>query len=68
MRHGRTKREYALREASPAEAGPVLKRYVEVAAKTRSQFDATKDSPAADFVAEADRHPVFELTPLSSSG
>jgi deazaflavin-dependent oxidoreductase (nitroreductase family) len=62
MRHGRQVRDHAVREAPPDEAGPVLKRYVEVAGKTRPYFEATKGSPAADFVAEAHRHPVFELT------
>jgi hypothetical protein len=47
-----------------AEAGPVLKRHVAVATKTQPQFDAKRDSPVEDFIAEADRHPVFELTPL----
>jgi hypothetical protein len=53
-----------VREAEPEEAGPVLKRYVEVASKTRGSFEATPDSPVEDFVAEADRHPAFELTPV----
>jgi hypothetical protein len=43
---------------------PVLKRYLTVATKTRAQFRVTKDSPVEDFVAEADRHPVFELLAL----
>ena len=30
------------------------------------QFNATKDSPVEDFVAEADRHPVFELIVLNA--
>lgn len=64
MRHGRTTRRYAIRETPANEAGPVLKRYVRTATKTRSHFRATKDSPVEDFVAEADRHPVFELIPL----
>jgi len=55
------RRDYAVREVSAAEAGPVLKRYVAVAAATRPYFDADKDAPIEDFVAEADRHPVFEL-------
>lgn len=62
LRYGRHTRDYAVREAQPDEAGPVLKRYVQVASKTRTYFEATKDSPVADFVAEAHRHPVFELT------
>jgi len=44
----------------------VLKRYVAVATKTRAQFAATKDSPVADFTAEAGRHPVFELVASSA--
>jgi len=61
----RTTREYAIREASAAEAGPVLKRYVAVATATRDYFRAGRDAPAADFAAEADRHPVFELLPAN---
>jgi deazaflavin-dependent oxidoreductase (nitroreductase family) len=57
-------RAYTVREVtSPQEAGPVLKRYVAVASATRPYFQAAKDSPVDDFVAEADRHPVFELIP-----
>lgn len=59
------RREYALREVSAQEAGPVLKRYVGVATATRPYFGADKDAPVEDFVAEADRHPVFELLPIS---
>jgi hypothetical protein len=33
-----------------------------LAPSTRPHFQATKDSPVSDFIAEADRHPVFELT------
>jgi deazaflavin-dependent oxidoreductase (nitroreductase family) len=65
LRYGRTTRDYTVREAAADEAGPVLKRYLSVATKTRSQFRATESSPEADFMAEADRHPVFELIPLS---
>jgi deazaflavin-dependent oxidoreductase (nitroreductase family) len=65
LTRGRDTRGYAIREASPEEAGPVLKRYVRIAPSARPYFQATKDSPAEDFVAEADRHPVFELTPAS---
>jgi deazaflavin-dependent oxidoreductase (nitroreductase family) len=58
-------RAYAIREVAAAEAGPVLKRYVGIATATRPYFQADKDSPVEDFVAEADHHPVFELTPIS---
>ena len=59
----RDTRDYATREASPEEAGPVLQRYIRIAPSTRPYFQASKDSPVEDFAAEADRHPVFELTP-----
>jgi deazaflavin-dependent oxidoreductase (nitroreductase family) len=59
-------RAYTVREVvSPEEAGPVLKRYVRVATATRPYFQATKDAPVQDFIAEAERHPVFELTPVT---
>jgi len=61
LTRGRDTREYGIREVDPEEAGPVLKRYVRIATATRRYFLATKDSPVGDFVAEADRHPVFEL-------
>jgi len=33
-----------------------------MAKPTRRYFHATPDAPAEEFVAEADQHPVFELT------
>jgi F420H(2)-dependent quinone reductase len=61
LRYGRTSQEYATREVPAEEAGPVLERYLAIATKTRAHFEATQDSPVEDFIAEADRHPVFEL-------
>jgi deazaflavin-dependent oxidoreductase (nitroreductase family) len=58
------RREYIVREVSAQEAGPVLKEYVRVATATRPYFQAARNAPVAEFVAEADRHPVFELTPV----
>jgi deazaflavin-dependent oxidoreductase (nitroreductase family) len=63
----RDRGDYSVRELSAAEAGPVLKRYIAVAAATRPYFDADKDAPAEHFVAEAHRHPVFELLPISDT-
>ena len=60
-------RQYAIRELAPEQAGPILKRYVRNATATRRYFLAAKDSPVEDFVAEADRHPVFELTPVDEN-
>jgi deazaflavin-dependent oxidoreductase (nitroreductase family) len=68
LRYGRTSQEYATREVSADEAGSVLKRYVAVATKARAQFEATPDSPVEDFVAEANRHPVFELVAVGGQG
>ena len=61
----RQRHDYAVREVPATEAGPVLKRYLRVATAARPYFRATKDSPVEDFVAEADRHPVFELRPIT---
>ncbi|MEO3805971.1 nitroreductase family deazaflavin-dependent oxidoreductase [Nonomuraea sp. B1E8] len=64
LRRRFTARAYTIRELAPMEAGPVLKRYVGFSAPARPYFQATRDSPVEDFIAEAGRHPVFELTPL----
>lgn len=57
--------ECTVREVPPEEAGPVLKDYVKLARPTRPYFDAAPDSSVEEFVAEANRHPVFELIPDS---
>ena len=64
LQRGRDHHEYRIREVTAQEAGPVLKSYLAVATATRPYFKATKDSPIADFIAEADHHPVFELTAI----
>jgi deazaflavin-dependent oxidoreductase (nitroreductase family) len=64
LRRRRGTRDYAVREVPPEEAGPVLQQYVQIARPTRPYFRADKDAPVREFVAEADRHPVFELTPV----
>jgi deazaflavin-dependent oxidoreductase (nitroreductase family) len=61
----RDTREYTIREVPPEEAGAVLKRYIRISPATRPYFQASKDSPVEDFIAEADRHPVFELLPAA---
>jgi len=65
LRRGLHSETYTIRELPPAEAGPVLQRYVGIAPATRPCFHASKDSPMAEFIAEADRNTVFELTPAS---
>jgi deazaflavin-dependent oxidoreductase (nitroreductase family) len=51
----------SIRELPAGEAAPVLQRYVTRVPITRPYFDARPDSPLAAFVAEAPRHPAFEL-------
>jgi hypothetical protein len=67
LRRRGDRRDYAIREVPAEEAGPILKRYVAVATATatRPYFGADKNAPVEDFVAEADRHPVFELFPIN---
>jgi deazaflavin-dependent oxidoreductase (nitroreductase family) len=65
LSRGWRRSEYALREVLADEAGPVLKQYVGIARPTRPYFRATPDASVAQFVAEADRHPVFELIALA---
>jgi deazaflavin-dependent oxidoreductase (nitroreductase family) len=62
-RRGRST-DYTIREAGPEEAGPVLKQYVGISKPTRPYFRASHDAPVEQFIAEADQHPVFELTPV----
>ena len=65
LRRGRDRHDYTIRQLPPAQAGPILQRYIRIAPATRPYFQAGKDSPVGDFIAEAHRHPVFELTPIS---
>jgi deazaflavin-dependent oxidoreductase (nitroreductase family) len=67
LSRGLTRKSYSIRQASAQEAGPILKQYVQIASATRPYFAASTDSPVAAFVAEADRHPVFELIPQNVS-
>jgi deazaflavin-dependent oxidoreductase (nitroreductase family) len=50
-----------IRELSPADAAPVLQRYVTRVPITRPYFDARPDSPLTAFETESPRHPVFVL-------
>ncbi|WP_216648818.1 nitroreductase family deazaflavin-dependent oxidoreductase [Agromyces agglutinans] len=59
----RTTRRFTVREVGAEEAGPVLKRYAEVVWIVRPYFLADHRDPVSAFVAEAARHPVFELVP-----
>ena len=50
-----------IRDATPQESGPILKTYITREGIVRPYFDVQPDSPLEAFVAEAPRHPVFQL-------
>ena len=50
-----------IHEASPQESAPILKQYITRESIVRPYFDVQPDSPLEAFVAEAPRHPVFQL-------
>jgi hypothetical protein len=52
-----------LREATPAEAAPVLKQHVEQYPTVAPFFEAVAGDPVERFLAEAHQHPVFEVLP-----
>ena len=61
LTRGRKSSTHAVTGVGPAEAAPVLKRYVKKVPVVRPFFDAGKDAPVEEFEAEAARHPVFRL-------
>jgi deazaflavin-dependent oxidoreductase (nitroreductase family) len=54
----------AIRECSAEQAAPVLRKYVVNLAITRPYFDVKVDSSEEAYIAEAPKHPVFELSPM----
>jgi len=62
LRRGHTSQTLQARELSAEAAGPVLQSYLRHSRVTAPFFDAKADDPTRAFVAEAGRHPVFELT------
>ena len=61
-RGGRTGK-YRIAQASPAEAVPVLRKYLTEVRVVRPYFDAAPDAPDEALEAELSRHPVFRLVP-----
>jgi deazaflavin-dependent oxidoreductase (nitroreductase family) len=66
LRRGARAERVVVFEAEPAEAAPVLKRYVSQVPITRPFFDATPESSLDTFRAEAARHPVFRIVSEAS--
>ncbi len=61
LRRGRRRERLDVEELSPLEAVPVLRRYFELGRVTRPFFAVGLESSAAEWLAEARRHPVFRL-------
>jgi deazaflavin-dependent oxidoreductase (nitroreductase family) len=61
LQRGRRSERLTVQELAAEDAVPVLRRYYELGRFTRPFFDVGLDSPPADWVAEAPRHPVFRL-------
>jgi deazaflavin-dependent oxidoreductase (nitroreductase family) len=55
-----------IRDISPEEAAPVLKKYLDENPITKPYFDAEEDSSLDEFVEEARSRPVFELIKIQS--
>lgn len=65
LSRGRRSEMVRVKELAPEAAAPILKAYLERVPITRPYFDAAPDAPLAAFVAEAARHPVFQVVPLT---
>ena len=66
LRRGRRSEQLAVRELPPEAAVPVLREYLRRGRVTRPLFDVTLASPDEEWLAEAPRHPVFELVSRES--
>ncbi len=63
LSRGKRLERVVLFDVEPAEAAPVLKRYVAQVPITRPFFDVKPDSSLDAFASEAPHHPVFRLVP-----
>ena len=63
-RAGRSER-LRIEEVAPERSAPILQQYLKAVPVVRPFFDVSPSSQLADFIAEAPRHPVFRLTPIS---
>ena len=64
LQRGDEHTSYSARELAAHEAVPVLRRYLTMPSRffVRRHFDVSAKSPSDAIAAEANRHPVFELT------
>jgi deazaflavin-dependent oxidoreductase (nitroreductase family) len=66
LRRGRIAETVQVIEVDAEHAAPVLRDYLALRPSgkyVQAYFDATPQSPLEDLVAEAPRHPAFEITP-----
>lgn len=56
--------EYSIAQVPAAQAGPVLRLYIQAEPVTRPYFNVSAGSSAEAFEGEAAAHPVFKLTPV----
>lgn len=61
LSRGRHAETVGIAELGANESAPILKLYVTRVPHTRAYFDAVPTSSLAAFVAEAPRHPVFQI-------
>jgi hypothetical protein len=67
LSRGRRREAITLTEVGPQQSAPVLRDYLRHVRAVRPFFDASPDAPLEALVAEADRHPVFRIEPVSSA-
>jgi hypothetical protein len=63
-RRGRQER-HSVRDISPAEAGPILRKYIQLEPLTRPYLPVSPDSSDAEFVEAAASRPVLRLAPAA---
>ncbi len=61
LTRGRRSETVRIAELGPAEAAPILRRYVAQVPIVRPYFDVGPEAPAEAFAAEAPGHPVFRV-------
>lgn len=64
LRHGR-RESVRLIEVEPGERAPILRRYLECAPGARAHIPVDRNAPLEQFVAVADRYPVFRIQPAT---
>lgn len=66
LERGRDRGRFGVEELPAEAAVPVLREYYRLGRVTRPFFDVTLESPAAEWLEEAPRHPVFALRPSAT--